>query len=466
MSILFRNTKGWLLDQCSYINESYQHCLGLEQRQYLKCCFKKHYFDIAKPHISLKPDATAGGATARSPRVVENNTKEVVSELHLEDEQMRNTTNKKKRKRKHKELNQGEIDSLVHHEKVRRIILEGTALIVAEGRSCGFFCQTENVGKLHIPIEDGRLADLCDMAKQLPLVDNSQQKLVQVIGDDDECPMEQLDLFTRITENPLNHAREVLLMGERYVLPPHCNFLLSDISRMQPLENYGKRFEAIVLDPPWENKSVKRSNRYSFLPSSQLKLLPVPLLTAPGCLVATWVTNRQKHLRFVREELYPHWGVEVLAEWLWVKVTRSGEFVFPLDSPHKKPYEMLVLGRVCGKTEQKVSSSEAPEPVLPDHRLIVSVPSVLHSHKPSIAEVLKEYLGPDPACLELFARNLQPGWTSWGNEVIKFQRLSYFDVEPRILLGPGAPGDVSMTCPFPPTPVPPGHATLIFSAAF
>lgn len=27
------------------------------------------------------------------------------------------------------------------------------------------------------------------------------------------------------------------------------------------------------------------------------------------------------------------------------QVTTSGQFVFPLDSPHKKPYESLVLGR-------------------------------------------------------------------------------------------------------------------------
>lgn len=443
MSVLFRDTKGWLLDQCSYINEGYQHCLGLgetEQKQYFRGCFKKNYFEIVKPHIILKPDAASDGIPAHSVRIVENNTNEVVEELQLEDKQSRKTTDKrassKKRKRRHKELNQGEIDSQVHHEKVRRIILEGTALIVAEGRSCGFLCQVENDGELHIPIEDGRLADLCDMAKQLPVVEDSQQKPVQVIGGDDECPMEQLDLFTRVTENQLHHAREVLLMGERYLLPPRCSFLLSDITRMQPLLQYGKKFEAIVLDPPWENKSVKRSNRYSFLPSSRLKQLPVPLLSAPGCVVATWVTNRQKHLRFVREELYPHWGVEVLAEWLWVKVTRSGEFVFPLDSPHKKPYEMLVLGRFRGNTVQKCSSLEASEPVLPDHRLIVSVPSVLHSHKPSIAEVLKEYLAPDPACLELFARNLQPGWTSWGNEVIKFQHLSYFHVESASCLSP------------------------------
>ena len=30
------------------------------------------------------------------------------------------------------------------------------------------------------------------------------------------------------------------------------------------------------------------------------------------------------------------------------QITKAGEFVLPLDSLHKKPYEMLVLGRVQG----------------------------------------------------------------------------------------------------------------------
>lgn len=49
--------------------------------------------------------------------------------------------------------------------------------------------------------------------------------------------------------------------------------------------------------------------------------MPVPKLAAADCLVVTWVTNRQKHLCFVKEELYPSWSVEVIAEWYWVKVS-------------------------------------------------------------------------------------------------------------------------------------------------
>jgi N6-adenosine-specific RNA methylase IME4 len=32
-------------------------------------------------------------------------------------------------------------------------------------------------------------------------------------------------------------------------------------------------------------------------------------------------------------------------------------------------------------------------------------------------EIFREYLPEDAACIELFARNLLPNWTSWGNEV-------------------------------------------------
>lgn len=61
--------------------------------------------------------------------------------------------------------------------------------------------------------------------------------------------------------------------------------------------------------------------RYSSLSPQQIKQMPVPKLAAADCLIVTWVTNRQKHLCFVKEELYPSWSVEVVAEWYWVKVS-------------------------------------------------------------------------------------------------------------------------------------------------
>lgn len=88
----------------------------------------------------------------------------------------------------------------------------------------------------------------------------------------------------------------------------------------------------------------------------QIKSLPVPSLLAPGALVGIWVTNKQKYLRFTKTELFPHWSVELMAEWYWVKVTRKGELVTDLDSPHKKPYEPLLLGRFTPKKDSPRTS--------------------------------------------------------------------------------------------------------------
>ncbi|KFV01404.1 Methyltransferase-like 4, partial [Tauraco erythrolophus] len=331
-----------------------------------------------------------------------------------------------KRKRKCV-FNQGELDALEYHSKVRKLIWEGTLHLVQEGLKSGFLhCSTAELScrKNVVPGNpDCGLAELCEMAKQFAAVSEVDHQAIHVL--DGETSIPEQDLLSCVTENSSNRAKIVVLMGQKYLVPPRSSFLLSDISCLQPLPNYKKKYDVIVIDPPWENKSVKRSNRYSYLPSWQIKQIPVPALAAPHCLVVTWVTNRQKHLRFVKDELYPHWSVKTLAEWHWVKVTRAGEFVLPLDSLHKKPYEVLVLGRVQGGEKEALRKSEELLPV-PEHKLIVSIPCSLHSHKPPLTAVLAEFIKPDVECLELFARNLQPGWTSWGNEVLKFQHIDYF----------------------------------------
>jgi hypothetical protein len=41
-------------------------------------------------------------------------------------------------------------------------------------------------------------------------------------------------------------------------------------------------------------------------------------------------------------------------------------------------------------------------------------------------DVLAPYLPTKPRCMEIFARYLLPGWTSWGCEVLKLQHLSLY----------------------------------------
>lgn len=472
MSVVHRLRAGWLLDHLSFINQcGYEICDSLPYpggvtlrtsvtSEYhatstfpatssrddpglgdaveetegktvkTRYVFREEFFDISKPHIAAAPEQQLlqGDPEVSLTEIKASSSAEEHGEGTKSGGEDSVAGARKKRKRKCV-FNQGELDALEYHTKVRKLIWEGTLHLVQEGLKSGFLhhATTElSCGKNVVPGHIGcGLADLCEMAKQFPAVNDSDHRAVHVL--DNETSIPEQDLLSCVTENNSNHAKIVVLMGQKYLVPPKSSFLLSDISRLQPLLKYKKKYDVIVIDPPWENKSVKRSNRYSHLSSWQIKQIPVAALAAPDCLIVTWVTNRQKHLRFVKDELYPHWSVKTLAEWHWVKITRSGEFVLPLDSFHKKPYEVLILGRVQRSVKEALRKSEDVLPI-PEHKLIVSIPCGLHSHKPPLAAVLAEFIKPDVECLELFARNLQPGWTSWGNEVLKFQHIDYFTV--------------------------------------
>ncbi|NWI32634.1 METL4 protein, partial [Sula dactylatra] len=461
MSVVHRLTAGWLVDHLAFINQcGYEICHSFayhssvtlnasvtstedyrddftfpatsssrggpipgcgdaieregktEKRRYV---FREEFFDVLKPHIAAAPEEQLWQGCP------EVNLTEVFFVFFSHGLLIL-----QKRKRKCV-FNQGELDALEYHSRVRKLIWEGTLHLVQEGLKSGFLHRTTVELSCRKDVVSGNigcgLVELCEMAKQFPAVNESDHQAVHVL--DDETSIPEQDLLSCVTENSSDCAKIVVLMGQKYLVPPKSSFLLSDISCLQPLLNYKKKYDVIVIDPPWQNKSVKRSNRYSHLSSWQIKQIPVPALAAPNCLVVTWVTNRQKHLRFVKDELYPRWSVKTLAEWHWVKITRAGEFVLPLDSLHKKPYEVLVLGRFQGDIKETLRKSEDVLPI-PEHKLIVSIPCSLHSHKPPLTVVLAEFIKPDVECLELFARNLQPGWTSWGNEVLKFQHIDYF----------------------------------------
>ncbi|XP_040826521.1 N(6)-adenine-specific methyltransferase METTL4 isoform X3 [Ochotona curzoniae] len=279
----------------------------------------------------------------------------------LEEDKKENSVSVIGKKRKRCFFNQGELDAMEYHTKIRELILDGSLQLIQEGLKSGFLNprsekQDGRGEPVTLPADTCSLSGLCTMAKHLPSLNETELQTLHLMEDD--LSVTEKDLFSRLVENSSRFTKMITLMGQKYLLPPKSSFLLSDISYMQPLLNSRKTFDVIVIDPPWKNKSVKRSHRYSYLSPSEIKQIPVPELAAPNCLVVTWVTNRQKHLRFVKEELYPSWSVGMAVEWHWVKITSSGEFVFPLDSPHKKPYEVLLLGRTQGKT---ASSLRGPE---------------------------------------------------------------------------------------------------------
>ncbi|XP_040209966.1 N(6)-adenine-specific methyltransferase METTL4 isoform X1 [Rana temporaria] len=421
MAVVCETNAGWLLDELSLIKGWYEAmgepptCEGQENTRTVYR-MKDELFQLVRPYFSLNLSATSNQNTAAPSDRQDNAPPAACKPV------------RKKRKRANA-LNQGELDALEYHQKISDLILKGSQVLIQEGLKNGLLrAYTQNEEEnckviSEVCVRSSNLAELCNMTKELSTL-GVYEHTVNIIGSDQQS-LESMDWLSHITENRSEWPQVIQLMGEKYLIPPKTSFLLSDVSCMEPLLNY-KKYGIIVIDPPWENKSVKRSKRYNYLSTLEIKQLPIPDLAAQNCLVITWVTNRQKHLRFVKEELYPHWSVRTLAEWHWVKITQSGEFVFPMESAHKKPYEILVLGCLIDDMDSTAREPDFNTSPIPQHKIIVSVPCNLHSHKPPLFEILKKYVKPDVERLELFARNLQPGWTSWGNEVLKFQHLDYF----------------------------------------
>jgi N6-adenosine-specific RNA methylase IME4 len=247
-----------------------------------------------------------------------------------------------------------------------------------------------------------------------------------------------------------------------YTIPPKSSFVLCTLPLFEtniihsfppnyPIPNLPahQKFNLILMDPPWPNRSVRRSGHYQTHHYSEMEVLTQGLrdilrvhayadpkgspATKPEqiqceSLAAIWITNAAKSRRAAYTALTGA-GFRICEEWVWVKVTADGRPISDLDGIWRKPYEILVLGRRDGSTmsvdcemsqiEDLTSISEA----VTTRRVIAAVPD-LHSRKPNLKALFEKvfFLGQtrEYSALEVFARNLTAGWCAAGNEVLRF----------------------------------------------
>ncbi|KAI0171857.1 MT-A70 family [Hypoxylon sp. FL1284] len=182
-------------------------------------------------------------------------------------------------------------------------------------------------------------------------------------------------------------------------------------------------FDLIVLDPPWPSRSVRRKqNSYATAHGMQeagdlLRRIPVASRLKEDGLVAVWVTNKAavSDLLTSPNGVFSGWGLELVGEWIWLKITSSGEPVIDIESQWRKPWERILLGRRRGSTTKTSIST----------KVIIGVPDI-HSRKPNLRPLFNGILPRDYTGLEVFARNLTAGWWSWGNEVLYFQQRHHW----------------------------------------
>lgn len=237
-----------------------------------------------------------------------------------------------------------------------------------------------------------------------------------------------------------------------YIIPPKSNFIIGNLPLSTPIECVqplgvipgmpeDQKFNLLLFDPPWPNKSVRRSRHYQTHPYAEMDILtqrladilhahayqaisPPTITQEPSptqlqnrdSIAAIWITNSEKARR-VAYSILSTSGFHVSEEWIWIKVTARGEPICPVDALWRKPYEILVIGRRDNNvTNQSSISSSHPSPASnnifadggasfgtnsePDfqtlsptgknitRRVIAAVPDI-HSRKPNLRELFE-----------------------------------------------------------------------------
>jgi hypothetical protein len=182
---------------------------------------------------------------------------------------------KRKRKKKKKRLctpNEKESFAECRHQEVRGAILEAyeafqaTAIPrvkshavalrqILPANTTTIVCQEE---------EQEQEVDFVELGKlwQAPLYEITfSQSSERSSGEEEQGQgLRSFTLFNTVIENAIKEEVVAECAGCRFLLPCLCQFLISDVNQVHQLvpEPSCEGFNLLVIDPPWENKSVHR----------------------------------------------------------------------------------------------------------------------------------------------------------------------------------------------------------------
>lgn len=317
---------------------------------------------------------------------------------------------------------------------------------------------------------------------------------------------ESLNYRTKLLCNPYYKTIKVKFGLSNFLIPPRCSFAGIDViegvkmltkyltlssidsSLNQKLICYKNPF-VIIMDPAWDNnKSVKRKRTYETVSLDYLRRLCketkllIDLIISlksrkilskntkmeqPSIICAIWTTNLDKD--FVIEEMLPLMNMKLSYVFKWHKITKIG-----LPVKVHAGQEFLILAESKDNFHTKNSM---PTDSNYHQGIMVSIPSAIHSHKPTIMPMISKlynfnlniFQKPEPINtendqrqtstikddvsrmdhqnnndsnywlvanefihsmigIELFSRYLQPGFHSIGFECIKLQNEKMFGI--------------------------------------
>jgi len=169
-----------------------------------------------------------------------------------------------------------------------------------------------------------------------------------------------------------------------------------------------KKYDVIVVDPPWEVKKVRHRDRpnqiemdYPTMPIGRIAALPIDMLASDRCWCFLWTTQRYL---FDARDLLTKWGFRYLLTMVWEK-TYGKSAGMPLFGFRWNAEFILVGYRAKPEMWPK-------RPLIP---VVFQAQNVRHSQKPDRFYELVEPLG--VSRIDMFARRKRDGWDVWGNEV-------------------------------------------------
>ncbi len=175
----------------------------------------------------------------------------------------------------------------------------------------------------------------------------------------------------------------------------------------------GKRFGTVLADPPWRfiNRTGKvapehrRLARYETMSVEEICALPVEDHLCPTAHLYLWVPNA---LLPDGLAVMKAWGFDYKSNLIWHKLRKDGGsdgrgvgFYF------RNVTEILLFG-VRGKNARTLAPGRSQVNYIGTRKRE-------HSRKPDEQYDLIERCSSGPF-LEMFARGVRPGWTTWGNQ--------------------------------------------------
>lgn len=183
-----------------------------------------------------------------------------------------------------------------------------------------------------------------------------------------------------------------------------------------PLRMLG--YDLIVADPPWDFRLYSEAGEaksahahYDCMTPEEIKALPVGLLAGRDCLLALWTTGWAMATGLATDVVRA-WGFAPVTEIVWRKTTRTGKVRMGPGYRARTMHEPVLIAKIGNPVHGALPS-------------LFDGVAREHSRKPDeFYDLIRSKTKHMLHRVDLFSREMRPGFEGWGREHGKFDTPS------------------------------------------